>query len=90
MSEHGSGNKSLLWIILVAVVIFLLLWATGILDFSSEGDLEAPDVDIEATGGELPDIDADVADIDVGTEEVTVEVPEVDVDTADAEAEDDD
>ena len=88
MSEHGSGNKSLLYIILAAVVIFLLLWATGIIDFSSEGDVEVPEVEVQ--GGELPDIDADVADIDVGTEEVTVEVPEVSVDEADASAEDDD
>ena len=88
MNERGEGNKSLLWIILVAVVVFLLLLVTGVIDFSSEGELEAPEVEVE--GGALPDIDADVADINVGTEEVTVEVPEVDVDAADAEAEDDD
>lgn len=87
MSEGGS-NKSLLYIILVAVVVVLLLWAFKIIDFSSEGELEAPEVSIE--GGELPDIDADVADVDLGTDEVTVEVPTVDVEGADAAAEDDD
>ena len=85
MNERGEGNKSLLWIILVAVVVVLLLWAFKIIDFSADGELEAPEVSVE--GGELPEVDADVADIDVGTEEVTVEVPEVEVDGADADAE---
>ena len=88
MNERGEGNKSLLWIILVAVVVVLLLWAFKIIDFSAEGDLEAPEVSVE--GGQLPDIDADAADISVGSEEVTVEVPDVNVDGANAAAEDDD
>lgn len=86
MNERGEGSKSLLWIVLVAIVVVLVLWATGILDFDAEGDLQAPDV--EVTGGEVPDIDADVADISTGTE--TVEVPTLEVDQADAAAEDDD
>lgn len=87
MNERGEGNKSLLWIILVAVVVFLLLWAFGVIDFSASGEVEAPDVDVSVEGGELPEVNADVMDVDVGTEEVTVEVPEVEVDGADADAE---
>lgn len=87
MTESG-GNKTLLWVILGVVAVVVILLATGMLDFSSEGDLEAPEVSVE--GGEVPDIDADLGDIDVGTEEVTVEVPEVSVEGADASAEDDD
>lgn len=88
MNERGEGSKSLLWIVLVAIVLLLILWATGILDFSSDGELKAPDVEVSAEGGELPDIDADVADISTGTE--TVEVPTLEVEGADAAAEDDD
>ena len=86
MNEGGS-NKTLLWVILGAIALFVILLATGVIDFSSEGG-ELPDVEVD--GGALPDVDADVADVDVGTEEVTVEVPEVSVDAADAEATDDD
>ncbi|WP_265570180.1 hypothetical protein [Sphingomicrobium nitratireducens] len=83
MADGRKGN-SLLWIILVAVVIFAILWATDIIDFAAKGDLEAPDVDVSVEGGEVPNIDADVADIDVGTEtkNVTVEVPDVDIEGA--------
>lgn len=81
MNENNS-SKTLLWVVLAAVVLFLLLWAFDIIDFSAQGDVEAPDVDVSVDGGELPDVDADVADVDVGTEEVTVEVPEVDVEGA--------
>ncbi|NNC47363.1 MAG: hypothetical protein HKO13_02895 [Sphingomonas sp.] len=87
MAEHNDGNKTLLWVILGAILLVIILFATGIIDMSSEGG-DMPEVEVE--GGALPDVDADVADVGVDSEEVTVEVPEVDVDAADAEAEDDD
>ena len=87
MAESNGGSKTLLWVILAAVALIVILFATGVIDMSSEGG-ELPDVEVD--GGELPDVDADVADVDVGTDEVTVEVPDVDVDAADAEATDDD
>lgn len=86
MSE-GSSSRGLMWVVLGAVALVVILLATGVIDFSSEGG-KLPEVQVEA--GELPDVDADVADVDVGTKNVTVEVPDVDVAPANAEAEDDD
>lgn len=47
-------------------------------DQTQEG--EVPDVDVNASGGALPEYDVDTADVDVGTENKTVEVPTLDVD----------
>ena len=81
MAEHEGGNKTLLWVILGIIALVVILFATGVIDMSSEGG-EMPEVEVD--GGALPDVDADVADVAVGSEEVTVEVPEVDVNAADA------
>ena len=79
--RDSNAGKTILWVVIAAIVIFIILLLLGIIDFDSEGEFEAPEVDVEATGGELPDLDVDTADIDVGTEPATVEVPDVDVDT---------
>lgn len=47
-------------------------------DQTKEGEL--PDVDVNATGGNLPAFDVDTADVNIGTENRVVEVPTVDVD----------
>ncbi|MEE4348687.1 MAG: hypothetical protein V2J26_00520 [Pacificimonas sp.] len=84
-------NKTLLWIIIAAVAIFILLLVTDVIDFDSEGDVTLPDVDVEATaeGGSLPEVQVDTADIDVdpGAVDVDLDVdgdlPSVDMDPAD-------
>jgi hypothetical protein len=50
-------------------------------DQTQEGEL--PDVDVNATGGELPEYNVEGPDVDVGTENQVVEVPTVDVDVPD-------
>ena len=47
-------------------------------DQTKEGEL--PDVDVNATGGQLPEYNVEGPDVNVGTENRTVEVPTVDVD----------
>jgi uncharacterized lipoprotein len=47
-------------------------------DQTQEGNL--PDVDVNATGGELPEFNVEGPDVNVGTENKTVQVPTVDVD----------
>ena len=47
-------------------------------DQTKEGEL--PDVDVNATGGELPEFNVEGPDVNVGTENKTVEVPTIDVD----------
>jgi hypothetical protein len=47
-------------------------------DQTQEGEL--PDVDVNATGGEMPEYNVEGPEVNVGTENVTTEVPTVDVD----------
>ena len=47
-------------------------------DQTKEGKL--PDVDVNATSGQLPEFNVQGPDVDVGTENRTVQVPTVDVD----------
>lgn len=46
-------------------------------DQTKEGEL--PDVDVNASGGQLPEYDVDAPEVKVGTENKTVTVPTVDV-----------
>ena len=50
-------------------------------DQTQEGNL--PDVDVNATGGQLPEFNVEGPDVNVGTENKTVQVPTVDVDVPD-------
>ena len=50
-------------------------------DQTKEGDM--PDVDVNASGGQLPEFNVEGPTVDVGTENKTVEVPTVDVDVPD-------
>ena len=47
-------------------------------DQTKEGEM--PDVDINASGGQLPEYNVEGPTVNVGTENKTVEVPTVDVD----------
>lgn len=78
--RSGSAGRTIAIIVLVVVLLALIAWATGLLDFRAEGALETPKV--EVSGGELPSVDVKTADVDVGTKEVTVEVPTVNVEKA--------
>lgn len=44
-------------------------------------EAEAPDVDVNASGGQLPEFDVDAKEVVVGTSEENVSVPDVDVKT---------
>ena len=50
-------------------------------DQTKEGDI--PEVDVNASGGQLPEFNVEGPDVNVGTENKTVEVPTVDVDVPD-------
>jgi hypothetical protein len=47
-------------------------------DQTKEGDM--PEVDVNASGGQLPEFNVEGPDVNVGTENKTVQVPTVDVD----------
>lgn len=48
-------------------------------DQTKEGKL--PDVDVNTSGGQLPEYNVTTPEVTVGTENRTVEVPTVDIDT---------
>ena len=64
--------------ILAATSLFGL--AACDVDQTKEGEL--PEVEVNATGGELPEFDVDAPTVNVGTENKTIEVPTVDVEAA--------
>jgi hypothetical protein len=47
-------------------------------DQTKEGEL--PDVDVNATGGQLPEFEVEGPTVNVGTENKTIQVPTIDVD----------
>jgi len=49
-------------------------------DQTKEGEM--PDVDVNATGGQLPEYNVEGPTVNVGTENKTVEVPTVDIEPA--------
>ena len=61
-----------------AALLGLSLTACSV-DKTEEG--EAPELDVDADAGQLPEYDVDTADVNVGTETTEVTVPEVDVTT---------
>lgn len=62
--------------VLVGVSCFAL--AACDVDQTKEGNL--PDIDINASGGQLPEYDVEGPQVNVGTENKVVQVPTVDVD----------
>ena len=61
-------------------VSFLGLAACDV-DQTKEGEL--PDVDVNASGGQLPEFNVEGPEVNVGTENKTIEVPTVDVNLPD-------
>jgi len=80
--NSGTGSsgigKTLLILAAVALLVLVVLFATGMLNMNTSGELRAPEVAV--SGGEVPDVDVQAADVNVATKSVTVEVPEITVD----------
>ncbi|HEU4704970.1 MAG TPA: hypothetical protein VFS45_04610 [Sphingomicrobium sp.] len=57
-----------------------LAFAACDVDQTKEGEM--PDVDVNASGGQLPEYNVEGPTVNVGTENKTVEVPTVDVEPA--------
>ena len=55
-----------------------LAFAACDVDQTKKGEM--PDVDVNATGGQLPEYNVEGPSVNVGTENKTVQVPTVDVD----------
>jgi hypothetical protein len=77
MARGDSMNT----IIKVLVGASCLAIAACDVDQTKEGDM--PEVDVNTSGGQLPEFNVEGPDVNVGTENKTVEVPTVDVDIPD-------
>jgi hypothetical protein len=74
-AEGVNMNNSIKALVLGAICVS----AAGCdVDQTKEGKM--PDVDVNATGGQLPEYNVTGPEVTVGTENKTVEVPTVDVD----------
>lgn len=70
--------RFLLGLALVAVLLLIAAFATGLLDVDQTRTAQLPT--IRAEGGQLPGFQVKRADVQVGTTNTTVEVPAVKVD----------
>ena len=61
------------------LVIAAGLTLTAACEVDQTQEAKAPDVDVNASGGQLPEYDVDAKEVEVGTTEKQVDVPEVDV-----------
>lgn len=61
-------------------LMFVGFLALGACDVDQTKEGELPEVEVNASGGQLPEFDVDAPTVNVGTENKTIEVPTVDVD----------
>ena len=62
-------------------IVIMLAAAGGLAacDVDQTKNAQLPDVDVNATGGQLPEFNVTTPDVSVGTENKVVQVPDVDV-----------
>jgi hypothetical protein len=68
-------RRLLLGILIIAVVALIVAVLTGFISLRTEGELRAPTVNIDATGGTLPKVDVDTKEVVVGTTEANIGAP---------------
>lgn len=64
----------------IKVVLAGSCFAIAACDVDTKGNVSVPDVDVNVSGGELPDVNVTGPDVKFGTENKTVQVPTIDVD----------
>ena len=65
------------------ILLGLSLVGLAACDVDQTKEAELPDVDVNASGGQMPEFNVQGPDVDVGTKNTTVEVPTLDVDLPD-------
>ena len=74
--KKSSAGRTIAIIIIVALAIVALLFATGFWEAETTGG-EMPEISVQ--GGALPDVDVDSKEVVVGTKKEEVDVPTVGV-----------
>lgn len=70
-------SRPVLIILAVAVIVLIVLFATGFWSVEQTREGELPNVEVNAEGGQLPAFDADSKEVVAGTTETEIEVPKV-------------
>lgn len=78
VERRSSGGRTIGIIVVLALVVVGLLFATGFWSADVKGG-SLPDVKVSAKGGDLPDVDLKSKEVVVGTKKTTVDVPTVGV-----------
>ena len=68
---------------MIKVLVGASCFAMAACDVDQTKEGEMPDVDVNASGGQLPEFNVEGPEVNVGTENKTVTVPTVDVDVPD-------
>ena len=68
---------------MIKVLVGASCFAMAACDVDQTKEGEMPDVDVNASGGQLPEFNVEGPTVNVGTENKTVQVPTVDVDVPD-------
>lgn len=68
---------------MIKVLVGASCFAMAACDVDQTKEGEMPDVDVNASGGQLPEFNVEGPTVNVGTENKTVEVPTIDVDVPD-------
>ena len=68
---------------MIKVLVGVSCFAIAACDVDQTKEGEMPDVDVNASGGQLPEFNVEGPTVNVGTENKTIEVPTVDVDVPD-------
>lgn len=76
VERRGGAGRTIVIILVLALVIVGILFATGFWKADVEGGA-MPDVDVSATGGALPDVNVDSKEVVVGTKKEEIDVPKV-------------
>jgi hypothetical protein len=77
-ARRTSGGARTVWIILlVALALVALLFATGFFSARVTDEGELPSISVKADEGRLPEVDVDSKEVVVGTKKTTIEVPTV-------------
>lgn len=76
VEKRGGAGRVIAIILVIALVIVGLLFATGFWKMNTTGG-SLPKAEVNVKGGSMPDVDLDSKKVVVGTKQTTVDVPKV-------------
>ena len=65
-------KRFVLGILIIGIIVAIVAVLTGFISLRTEGELRAPSVDVNATGGTIPNVDVDTKEVVVGTTNASV------------------